>query len=104
MGLQASYDDLQTEDSASASLKKQNGTYSELQEIMVLHLIKETRLLCQQVDLFFPLDKVIPIVADKAFITNTISSSIYKSLSENIIGSAKIYLASINGLAVMTLE
>ena len=47
----------------------------------------------------FSFGQSVPIAADKAFITNTISSSMYKSLSENIIGSAKIYLASINGLA-----
>ena len=46
----------------------------------------------------FSFGQSIPIAADKAFITNTISSSFYKSLSENIIGSTKIYLASINGL------
>ena len=68
------------------------------QEFTVLLLINETRLLCQQVDLFSLFHNLFQLYADKAFITNTFSSSFYKSLSDNVIGSAKIYLASIDGL------
>ena len=40
----------------------------------------------------------LPIYADKASITNTISSSTYKSFSENIVGAGKFYFSAINGL------
>ena len=40
----------------------------------------------------------IPIYADKSFIANTLSISAYKTLSENIIGSSKLYLATVNGV------
>ncbi len=99
LGLKASYDDLQTEDSASAALKKQNGTYSELSGNYGFTFDQRDKAFMPTSGSIFSFAQSIPIVADKAFITNTISSSFYKSLSENIIGSAKIYLASINGLA-----
>ena len=40
----------------------------------------------------------IPLVADKAFIANNFNISTYKSINENVIGSAKLYLATVNGL------
>ena len=39
-----------------------------------------------------------PLYADKNFISNTISSSSYKSLSENVIGAGKFYFSYVNGL------
>ena len=39
-----------------------------------------------------------PFYADKKFISNTFSTSNYKSFSEDIVGVSKIYLSSINGL------
>ena len=38
----------------------------------------------------------IPIYADKAFVSNTLSGSKYKSFNENIVGSGKLYLSSVN--------
>ena len=38
----------------------------------------------------------LPIYADKPFIANTFSSSIYQSFGQNIIGSSKFYLTTIN--------
>ena len=98
LGLQASHDDLQTEDSASAALKKQNGTYSELSGNYGFTFDQRDKAFMPTSGSIFSLGQSVPIIADKAFITNTISSSMYKSLSENIIGSTKIYLASTNGL------
>ena len=42
--------------------------------------------------------QTIPIYADRSFITNTISHSSYKSITEDIIGAGKLYISSINGL------
>ena len=98
LGLKASHDDLRTEDSASASLKKQDGTYSELTGNYGFTFDQRDKAFMPTSGSIFTFGQSIPIAADKAFITNTISSSFYKSLSENIIGSTKIYLATINGL------
>ena len=98
LGLKASHDDLQTENSASAALKKQDGTYSELTGNYGFTFDQRDKAFMPTSGSIFTFGQSIPIAADKAFLTNTISSSFYKSLSENIIGSTKIYLASINGL------
>ena len=46
----------------------------------------------------FNFSQAIPIYADKSFIANTVSSSTYKSFSEDVVGSGKIFLSSVNGL------
>jgi len=43
-------------------------------------------------------NQVLPIVADRPFIGNTISSSSYNTISENIVGAAKLFITTINGL------
>ena len=40
----------------------------------------------------------LPIYADKPFISNTFTSSFYKTLDEDIIGAAKFYISSINSI------
>ena len=40
----------------------------------------------------------LPIYADRSFIRNTFSHSIYNSLSDDVIGAGKFYFSSINGL------
>jgi outer membrane protein insertion porin family len=42
--------------------------------------------------------QILPISADKPFIGNTLSSSSYRTFSENVVGAAKFYLSTINGL------
>ena len=98
LGLKASHDDLRTEDSASAALKKQDGTYSELTGNYGFTFDQRDKAFMPTSGSIISFGQSLPIAADKAFIVNTVSSSFYKSLSENIVGSTKIYLASINGL------
>tara|TARA_B100000674_G_scaffold336876_1_gene281493 strand:- start:481 stop:1029 length:549 start_codon:yes stop_codon:yes gene_type:complete len=43
-------------------------------------------------------NQALPLYADKPFIGNTFSSSTYRSLGENVVGAAKIYLDTITGL------
>ena len=40
----------------------------------------------------------LPIYADKPFISNTISSSFYESLGEDIIGATKLFVTSVNSI------
>ena len=41
----------------------------------------------------------LPIYADSSSISNTFTSSTYKSFNENIVGAGKLYLSAINGLS-----
>merc|ERR1711991_863010 len=40
----------------------------------------------------------LPIYADKSFVANTFRSSFYNQINENVVGAAKTYLSSVNGL------
>ena len=98
IGINASYDDLRTFDSASASLKKQAGEFSELSGSYGFKYDKRDRKFMPTSGSVYSFNQTLPIAADKRFISNTISVSGYKSFSENIIGSSKLYLSAINGI------
>lgn len=98
LGLSASVDDLQTLDSASARLKKQEGNFSELSGNYGFTVDKRDRVFMPTSGTITSFNQSLPIYADKKFIGNTLSSSIYKQLNENIVGSGKIYLSAINGI------
>ncbi len=99
LGLSASYDDLRTENTASASLKKQSGNFSELAANYGFSFDKRNRVFMPTSGSIIGFNQEIPIIADKAYLANTLSSSTYKSLNEeNIIGAAKFYLTTINAI------
>ena len=99
LGLSASYDDLKTEGTASASLKKQSGTFTELAANYGFSFDKRDRVFMPTSGSIIGFSQELPIYADKAYLSNTLTSSTYKSLNEeNIIGAAKFYLTTVNGL------
>jgi|TARA_B110000211_G_scaffold8940_1_gene9516 outer membrane protein insertion porin family len=99
LGLSASYDDLKTEGTASASLKKQSGTFTELAANYGFSFDKRDRVFMPSSGSIIGFSQELPIYADKAYLSNTLTSSTYKSLNEeNIIGAAKFYLTTVNGL------
>ena len=98
LGLTASYDDLKTLDSASASLKKQSGNFSELAASYGFSYDKRNRAFMPTDGSIISFEQVAPLYADKSFIANTFSTSFYKSLSEDVVGAAKFYLSAVNGL------
>ena len=91
LGLTASYDDLTTLDSASDSLKKQSGEFSELSAVYALVKDKRDRKFMPTDGSVVTFRQSLPVYADKAFIDNTFSASNYFSLSEDIITAAKFY-------------
>ncbi len=97
-GLNAAHDDLQTQNTASASLKKQSGTYNELSGLIGFTFDKRNRSFMPTDGSIISFRQSLPIYADKSFIANTLSSSSYKTITENVIGAGKIYLSAINGL------
>ena len=46
----------------------------------------------------FGFEQTFPFVADKSYISNTLSYSKYNTLTENIVGAGKFYFTAINGL------
>ena len=87
LGLSASYDDLQTTDSASESLKKQAGQFSELAANYGFSFDRRNRAFMPTDGYITKFNQSFPVFADRNFISNSFSSSIYQQFSENVIGA-----------------
>ena len=98
LGINASYDDLRTDGSASSSLQKQSGQFFELSAGYGFSNDKRDRSFMPTDGYITAFHQSLPIYADKPFISNNLSSSIYHSFSENYVGSGKILLSAINGI------
>ncbi len=98
LGLNASYDDLRTDGSASSSLKKQAGEFSELTGSYGFKYDGRNRAFSPTKGYVLNFAQDLPIYADKMSISNRFSSSMYKSLSDDVVVASKVYLTTINGL------
>ena len=99
LGISASYDDLRTQNNASDSLKKQKGEFADLSGSYGFRLDKRNRSFMPTKGYVSSFNQTFPIYADKRAISNTLSISNYKAITENIIGASKLYFTSINGLS-----
>ncbi len=99
LGISATFDDLRTQDSASASLKKQSGEFGEIAGNYGFTFDNRNRPFMPTSGSISSFGQTLPIYADRPFIENTLSHSNYKSFSdENIIGASKFYISTIDGL------
>ena len=98
LGTSFTYDDLRTLDSASASLKKQKGQFSELSVNYGFTYDKRNRAFMPTDGSIASFSQTLPIYADKSFLSNTFSYSAYRNISEDIVGAGKFYVSTINGL------
>ena len=99
LGLSASHDDLRTQDTASAALKKQKGTYNEITGDYGFTFDERNRTFMPTSGSIISFSQSLPFYADKSFISNTLAASGYKSFGEDIVGATKLYLSSIDGLS-----
>ena len=99
LGLSASHDDLQTDDSASASLKKQSGTFSDLTAQYGFAFDKRNRSFMPTEGSIIGFNQSFPIYADKAYIANQFSASAYNEFSEKLIGASKLFISTAHGLS-----
>ena len=98
LGISASFDDLKTEDSASASLKKQSGNFSELSANYGFTFDNRNRVFMPTSGSVYSFSQSLPIYADKSFVANTFRASKYKSISEDLVGSGKFFFSAVNGI------
>ena len=96
--LNATFDDLRTQDGASESLKKQSGEFAELGGYYGFSYDQRDRKFMPTEGSIIGFDQNFPIYADKAYIGNTLYSSSYKTLTENVVGAGKFYLTTVHGL------
>ncbi len=98
LGLSATIDDLQTQNSASDSLKKQEGEFLEVAGNYGFTLDKRNRAFMPTDGSILKFSQSLPIFADKAFISNNFSASKYKTITENVIGATKFHFMAVNGI------
>ena len=98
LGLDLTFDDLRTTSNASASLKKQEGDFVELSGTYGFKYDQRDRSFMPTDGSIISFNQTLPIAADKPFIGNTFSSSSYHTVNENVVGAAKFYVSTINGL------
>ena len=93
LGASASYDDLRTLSTASSSLKKQSGQFSEIAGNYGLKFDNRNRVFMPTKGSVFNFSQSLPFYADKRFIDNQIAFSGYKAIAnENIVTATKFYL------------
>ncbi len=98
LGVSVSHDDLKTLDSASASLKKQSGSFSELLASYGITKDTRNRAFMPTSGTIVSFDQSFPIFADKQAISNTFRATKYKSITNDVVGAGKLYLSAINGI------
>ena len=98
ISLEGTYDDLRTQDSASTSLKKQAGSFSEVSAIYGFTNDKRNRAFMPTSGSILSFSQSLPFYADRSFISNSLSLSKYHSLNEDVVGSGKLFLSAVNGL------
>ncbi|MBD1146368.1 outer membrane protein assembly factor BamA [Pelagibacterales bacterium SAG-MED28] len=98
LGLNADYDDLRTNSTASSALKKQEGSYSDISGNYGFSFDTRDRSFMPTKGSIIKLGQTLPLYADSASISNFLSASKYKTINENVVGVGKIYLSTINGI------
>ncbi len=98
LGLELNYDDLRADDTASASVKKQAGNFTELAANYSFTFDKRNRVYDPTDGNLISFGQSIPIFADSASLSNTFQYNQYHMFSENFIGSSKLFLSAINGI------
>ena len=92
------YEDLKTSSTANNLLRNQEGTYFEN---LITYSLKYNRLNqdYQPTDGYINnFSQTLPLISDDKSIENSFTSSIYHSLSDNLILSANLYLKTINSI------
>jgi len=98
LGIFATYDDLKTNTSATSSLSKQNGEFTELGGNYGFNYDGRDRTFMPTKGSILGFEQSLPFYADKSYLSNTLTYSKYNSFTENVIGAGKVYITAINGL------
>jgi len=93
-----SYDDLKVENTASSSLKKQKGTFTDLSFDYAITADNRDRAYAPTDGYISSFGQAIPLYADSPYLKNNYSFSKYHQLSQDMIGTFKFFASTINGL------
>ena len=93
-----SYDDLKVKSTASKSLKKQEGTFSDLSFDYGIMVDKRDKVYMPTDGHIASFSQAIPLYADSPYLKNVFAFANYKTLTPDAIGTFKFYASAINGL------
>ena len=96
-GLSLTYDDLTTDDTASALLKKQSGSSTDLMFDYALSSDKRDRRFMPTGGYLTSFFQEFPLYAEQPHLKNNFSTNHYKEFNEDLIGALKFGVTSING-------
>lgn len=97
--LSVTHDDLTVDDTASSSMKKQAGTFTDLAFDYGVRVDKRDKAYMPTSGYISSFSQTVPFYADSPYLRNKFTLSKYNSFGENIIGSFKVFAAAINGLS-----
>jgi outer membrane protein insertion porin family len=97
-GLTLSFDDLKVESTASESLKKQAGEFTDLAGSYSISLDKRDRTFKPTNGYLSSFTQQLPIYSDAPNVKNSYSYSLYNQFNPDLIGSFKFYAANIMGI------
>jgi outer membrane protein insertion porin family len=93
-----SHDSLDVKSSASDSLKKQKGSFSDLSFGYSVSLDNRDKVYAPTAGYISTFTQTLPIYADSPFMKNSYNFAQYQSFSEEAVGSFKFDISAINGL------
>ena len=93
-----SHDVLKVQSTASDSLKKQKGEFTDLSFDYRITLDNRDKVYAPTDGYISSFSQAVPIYADSPYIKNSYALSKYKAFSSNAIGTFKIFATAINGL------
>jgi outer membrane protein insertion porin family len=96
--LSLSYDRLEVESTASKSLRKQKGSFTDLSFDYGISVDKRDKIYAPTSGYLSSFNQALPVYADAPYLKNSYGYNQYKTLTPDIIGSFKFYTAAINGL------
>ena len=96
--LSLTYDDLKVESTASESLKKHKGSFTDLSFDYGILLDNRDKVYAPTDGYISRFNQAVPLYADAPYIRNAYTFAKYQTLTEDIIGTFKFYAAAINGL------
>jgi len=96
--LALNYDDLKVDSTASSSLKKQKGTYTDLSFTYSVTADKRDKVYAPTDGYISSFTQALPVYADSPYVKNSASFSKYKAFSKDAIGNVRLFGSAIHGL------
>jgi len=96
--LSINHEDIETEESASDSIKKMDGTYFNTDFNYGITLDKRNQSWQPTEGYYTSFYQSLPLIQDSSSIMNTYSASVWNEISENAIGSLKFQAKSVHGV------